>query len=1418
MKKLLLTCYVLLTLSITLKAQSFQVDGIYYNITSPTTVEVTNSVGGEGGTNTGTYIAYSHIMISPTVIYNNTNYDVKAIGNYAFYACSNLQNVSLPESIEVIKERAFSQCNSLNSINLPHSLKIIENYAFEKCTSLKEVILPNSIEFLGRTVFGLCTSLEKITMPINITTLPYEFFWHCESLQSVVLPKGIKKIDIAAFSSANSINSIVLSDSLEQINGWVFAHTHNLFSITIPSKVSEIDKTAFYDSHLQSITILAVNPPSSPDGNVFEEIDPTSIFLYVPPGSEEDYRSHPLWKDFKIVAIENYYEYFITKGSPNNFITVWDTENTTNIIIPTNGGGYNYHVYWEQENNPAINGTLLNQTGNATISGLQPNTRYRVEIAGTFPQFYMANNNTQRTKLRTITQWGTISWRSMEYAFNGCINLDITASDVPDLSNLTSLGGMFLECSNLTGIGANWDWNTANVTNMVSMFNFATNFNQPIGNWNTSNVTNMGWMFNRASSFNQPIGNWNTSKVTGMAYMFWSATNFNQPIGNWNTSEVTNMSNMFYGATNFNQPIANWNTSKVTDMSWMFSHSGMDCTNYSSTLVGWAANPSTPNSIALGAGGRTYSSSAVAARNALISKGWTITDAGMIEICPGSPNNFITVWDTENTTNIMIPTSGVGYNYHVYWEQENNPAINGTLLNQTDNATISDLQPNTRYRVEIAGTFPQFYLGYITTESKKIRTITQWGTISWRSMQNAFGGCSNLDITATDVPDLNNVTSLAYMFLGCSSLTGVGANWNWNTTNVTSMSNMFDGATNFNQPIGNWNTSNVTDMRLMFSGATNFNQPIGNWNTSKVTVMRWMFSGATNFNQPIGNWNTSNVTDMSLMFSGATNFNQPIGNWNTSNVTNMSLMFYQASNFNQSIGNWNTSKVTDMGWMFGRATNFNQPIGNWNTSEVTNMSNMFYGATNFNQPIGNWNTSNVTDMKYLFYQATNFNQPIANWNTSKVTNMSGMFTNSGMDCTNYSSTLVGWAANPSTPNTITLGADGRTYSSSAVAARNALISKGWTITGDIIANAGTLSGTQTICVGNTTNFSSSITGGTWSSSHTNIATVHPTTGVVTGVSAGQATISYTRIVSSGCEAVATRTITINARPTAPTIGTITQPSCTSPTGSVVLSGLPTGSWTITRTPGNITTTGTTTSTTLTGLPAGATYTFTVSNGTCTSASSGNVVINAVPTAPVLAGATAVCVASTANVTPSTAGTWTSSQPAFATVSNAGVVTGVAAGTAVLTYTRTSDGCSATRNITINARPTAPTVGTITQPSCTSPTGSVVLSGLPTGNWTITRTPGNITTTGTTTSTTLTGLPAGATYTFTVSNGTCTSASSANVVINAAPTAPVLAGATAVCVATTANVTPSTAGTWTSSQPAFATVSNAGVVTGVAAGT
>ena len=161
--------------------------------------------------------------------------------------------------------------------------------------------------------------------------------------------------------------------------------------------------------------------------------------------------------------------------------------------------------------------------------------------------------------------------------------------------------------------------------------------------------------------------------------------------------------------------------------------------------------------------------------------------------------------------------------------------------------------------------------------------------------------------------------------------------------------------------------------------------------TSKVTDMRRMFEGAKSFNQPIGSWDTSKVTDMSDMFSEAKAFNQSIGNWDTSKVTDMAGMFYRAESFNQLIGNWDTSKVTDMGCMFLGATSFNQPIGNWDTSKVTDMRGMFCNAKSFNQPIGNWDTSKVTDMRGMFCNAKSFNQPIGNWDTSNVTNMVGMF-------------------------------------------------------------------------------------------------------------------------------------------------------------------------------------------------------------------------------------------------------------------------------------------------------------------------------------------------------------------------------------------------------------------------------------------
>jgi len=80
---------------------------------------------------------------------------------------------------------------------------------------------------------------------------------------------------------------------------------------------------------------------------------------------------------------------------------------------------------------------------------------------------------------------------------------------------------------------------------------------------------------------------------------------------------------------------------------------------------------------------------------------------------------------------------------------------------------------------------------------------------------------------------------------------------------------------------------------------------ISDWDTSQVTNMSELFKNAIKFNDPIGKWNVSSVTNMSQMFGRSQNFNQPLSEWDVSNVTNMKQMFYHAESFNQSLSNWN---------------------------------------------------------------------------------------------------------------------------------------------------------------------------------------------------------------------------------------------------------------------------------------------------------------------------------------------------------------------------------------------------------------------------------------------------------------------------------------------------------------------------------
>lgn len=319
---------------------------------------------------------------------------------------------------------------------------------------------------------------------------------------------------------------------------------------------------------------------------------------------------------------------------------------------------------------------------------------------------------------------------------------------------------------------------------------------------------------------------------------------------------------------------------------------------------------------------------------------------------------FVIRVKTDNTgssgsNQFIIPTTpSSGYNYNVDLDNDD-----GTweYVGITGNTTCIFATAGT-YTIRISGTFSHIYFNN-AGDRQKLLSVEQWGTGAWTSMENAFYGCSNLVLNATDTPNLSNATNLAMMFRNATSLNqAIG---NWDIGHVTNLSYMFYGASAFNQPLGAWNTSNVTNMIGVFWGATAFNQNINTWNTGKVMYISAMFVNAISYNQPLDNWNTDNVVASAQMFRGASSFNQPIGNWNMSKVTNMTVMFQNASAFNQPIGGWDTGSATNMSSIFENASSFNQDISNWDIRKVTTMENMFSGATlsreNYDALLIGWN-------------------------------------------------------------------------------------------------------------------------------------------------------------------------------------------------------------------------------------------------------------------------------------------------------------------------------------------------------------------------------------------------------------------------------------------------------------------------------
>ena len=323
-KQLLITVAMLLC-SVVANAYDFEVDGIYYNILSASDFTVVVTSGDN---------KYSGAVIIPeTIAYKSKVLKVTSIGDNAFYYCSGLTSIVIPNSVTSIGEKAFYECSGLTSVTIPNSVTSIGNFAFYYCSGLTSITIPNSVTSIGNYAFYNCSGLKTVINFSNLTFTKGDPNYGCVAYYAdkvinasngavigdyvfskpndqyiltqylgndtkIVLPENCNGENYAiganVFKDNTTITSITIPNSVTSIGDAAFEGCTGLTSITIPNSVTSIGGYAFYDcSGLTNVTIGkgVINM----GGGVFDgcpSITTITLLGEIPPGiinTDDDY-------------------------------------------------------------------------------------------------------------------------------------------------------------------------------------------------------------------------------------------------------------------------------------------------------------------------------------------------------------------------------------------------------------------------------------------------------------------------------------------------------------------------------------------------------------------------------------------------------------------------------------------------------------------------------------------------------------------------------------------------------------------------------------------------------------------------------------------------------------------------------------------------------------------------------------------------------------------------------------------------------------------------------------------------------------------------------------------------------------------------------------------------------------------------
>ena len=244
---------------------------------------------------------------------------------------------------------------------------------------------------------------------------------------------------------------------------------------------------------------------------------------------------------------------------------------------------------------------------------------------------------------------------------------------------------------------------------------------------------------------------------------------------------------------------------------------------------------------------------------------------------------------------------GGEYNFTVDWTSDGTP--DGTVTSYKDADAVSPLLGAGTHTVTIVGDLEGWNFSHESTSGLLITDVAQWGDVQLGNDFGYFLNTANLQVSASDAPDLTSITTLEGMFLSSTSLANPDFS-SWNTGTITNFSSMFRDATAFNGNLVSWDVSSGIHFQAMFQDAPAFNQELNLWNVSQGQNFSDMFNGANLFNGDVTNWNVEQGTNFQNMFVLATAFDQDLSYWDLSNVNSANGMFNDAATFNQDLSNW----------------------------------------------------------------------------------------------------------------------------------------------------------------------------------------------------------------------------------------------------------------------------------------------------------------------------------------------------------------------------------------------------------------------------------------------------------------------------------------------------------------------------------